>query len=55
MKKAREQWLAKKRDNERELEYDEKRRIAHKTLRYKKKKYIEGLITQLRRIRQRKI
>ena len=47
MKKAREQWLTKKRDNETRLEYKEKRRIAHKTLRYKKKKYIEGLISSI--------
>ena len=45
MKKAREQWLAKKRDSETELEYNEKMRKAHKTLRYKKMKYIEGLIS----------
>ena len=35
MKKAREQWLAKKRDNETEPEYMEKRRKSHKALRYK--------------------
>ena len=37
---------SKQRDNERELEYKEKRKRAHKTLRYKKK-YTEGLISSI--------